>query len=125
MLNPSAENSSAPAGCVALVSSTAPSTATSTASNTVQPATLARQLAPTQQDLKLRSTLAANERLIEALREPLWLLALMALPRLVTCWYTRWQQRQQLLDLSDHLLRDLGLSPSDARLEGRKPFWIP
>ena len=31
--------------------------------------------------------------------------------------------RQQLLSLSDHQLKDIGLSRADAKQEGTKPFW--
>jgi len=35
----------------------------------------------------------------------------------------RWRQRQQLLELDDRLLADIGLSRRDAQMEARKPFW--
>lgn len=38
-------------------------------------------------------------------------------------WLERRRQRLALRDLDDHLLRDIGISRSDARREGRKPFW--
>lgn len=31
--------------------------------------------------------------------------------------------RQQLLQLDSHALKDIGISRSDAVMEGRKPFW--
>ncbi|PYB94453.1 DUF1127 domain-containing protein [Pseudomonas fulva] len=37
----------------------------------------------------------------------------------------RWHTRRALLQLSDHELRDVGLSWQEARSEGRKPFWRP
>jgi uncharacterized protein YjiS (DUF1127 family) len=37
--------------------------------------------------------------------------------------HDRWQQRQTLLDLDDHLLRDIGLTRNQAAREARKPFW--
>jgi uncharacterized protein YjiS (DUF1127 family) len=38
-------------------------------------------------------------------------------------WLERRRQRHALLELSDHLLKDIGLSRSEAEREGRKPFW--
>ncbi|NYZ15952.1 DUF1127 domain-containing protein [Azospirillum sp. RWY-5-1] len=38
-------------------------------------------------------------------------------------WLERRRQRLALRDLDHHLLRDIGISRSDARREGRKPFW--
>jgi uncharacterized protein YjiS (DUF1127 family) len=38
-------------------------------------------------------------------------------------WYDRWQQRQHLIDLDDHILRDIGISPREVERECAKPFW--
>ncbi len=38
-------------------------------------------------------------------------------------WALRARQRRQLLAMSPHLLRDIGLSRYDAEHEARKPFW--
>ena len=38
-------------------------------------------------------------------------------------WYDRWQQRQHLADLDDHILRDIGISPGTVERECAKPFW--
>jgi uncharacterized protein YjiS (DUF1127 family) len=37
--------------------------------------------------------------------------------------HERWQQRRALLDLSDHLLEDIGITREKAEREGGKPFW--
>jgi len=37
--------------------------------------------------------------------------------------HERWRQRQQLLELDDRLLADIGLSRREALEEARKPFW--
>lgn len=37
--------------------------------------------------------------------------------------YERWRQRQALMRLDDHLLKDIGLSRADVEAEVRKPFW--
>ena len=38
-------------------------------------------------------------------------------------WRQRQEQRRALAMLSDHLLRDIGLTRQDAEQELRKPFW--
>lgn len=35
----------------------------------------------------------------------------------------RQRQRQELLELDDRILRDVGIDRADAIREGRKPFW--
>ena len=35
----------------------------------------------------------------------------------------RWEQRRTLLEMDDHLLKDIGISRGDALREGRKSFW--
>ncbi len=37
--------------------------------------------------------------------------------------YERWRQRQALMRLDEHLLKDIGLSRADVEEEVRKPFW--
>ena len=54
---------------------------------------------------------AALRRLRPRLRHTVWL------------WHERARQRRQLQHLSDHMLRDLGLSRYDVHAEGSKPFW--
>ena len=43
--------------------------------------------------------------------------------RLIGRMYARWQQRQDLLDLDDRLLRDMGITRHQAEREASKPFW--
>jgi uncharacterized protein YjiS (DUF1127 family) len=40
-------------------------------------------------------------------------------------WLDRSRQRRQLAQLSDHMLRDIGLTRADAWAEAEKPFWRP
>jgi uncharacterized protein YjiS (DUF1127 family) len=40
-------------------------------------------------------------------------------------WLERARQRRHLLSLSDHMLRDIGLSRADVEGEAGKPFWRP
>jgi uncharacterized protein YjiS (DUF1127 family) len=42
---------------------------------------------------------------------------------LLLTWHARARQRRQLLSLSDHMLRDLGLTRADVMAEASKPFW--
>jgi uncharacterized protein YjiS (DUF1127 family) len=41
----------------------------------------------------------------------------------VLTWHERARQRRHLQSLSDHMLRDLGLTRADVLAEGSKPFW--
>jgi uncharacterized protein YjiS (DUF1127 family) len=38
--------------------------------------------------------------------------------------HERWRQRQALLKLDDHLLRDIGITRAEVIQEARKGFWI-
>lgn len=40
-------------------------------------------------------------------------------------WHERWRQRRALAGLTDHMLRDIGLSRADVAMELDKPFWRP
>ena len=40
-------------------------------------------------------------------------------------WIDRARQRRQLAELSDHMLRDIGVTRADAWAEADKPFWLP
>jgi len=46
-----------------------------------------------------------------------WLRALLRM-------HERRRQRQALLDLNDHLLRDIAVTRKQAQREGGKPFWM-
>jgi uncharacterized protein YjiS (DUF1127 family) len=43
--------------------------------------------------------------------------------RVVSNWLARRRTRRDLEVLDAHLLRDLGLTAQDARVEASKPFW--
>jgi uncharacterized protein YjiS (DUF1127 family) len=43
----------------------------------------------------------------------------------VLTWHERAQERRQLMQLSDHMLRDIGISRAEALGEAEKPFWQP
>ena len=44
---------------------------------------------------------------------------------LLLIWHQRARDRRQLESLSDHMLRDIGLSRADVFAEASKPFWRP
>jgi uncharacterized protein YjiS (DUF1127 family) len=43
----------------------------------------------------------------------------------VQSWHERARQRRTLMALSDHSLKDIGLSRADAWAESAQPFWRP
>jgi uncharacterized protein YjiS (DUF1127 family) len=47
----------------------------------------------------------------------------LRLSQLLDGWSLRKQQRRALLELSDHMLKDIGIGRGEAYREGRKPFW--
>jgi uncharacterized protein YjiS (DUF1127 family) len=47
----------------------------------------------------------------------------LAVLRKIDRMYERWCQRQQLLELDDHMLDDIGLTREQAIEMARKPFW--
>lgn len=59
-------------------------------------------------------TLAAVER-VEAFG--------VAIAKLVQTWIRRSQERRVLLQMSSHMLDDIGLTPGDVANEGAKFFW--
>lgn len=66
-----------------------------------------------QDNLRLRISRRAPDR------SAWWLSAVL----LAEAWLERRRQRRSLLELSDHTLKDIGLTRSDAYREGSKPFW--
>ena len=60
---------------------------------------------------------------IPPLHSPLQLLGTLA--RLFKEWEDRARQRRTLAEMPDHMLKDLGISRSDAQYEAEKPFWRP
>lgn len=49
--------------------------------------------------------------------------AIIDLSKTLLLWFERYQQRKQLAQLNEHLLKDIGISRSDALQEALKPFW--
>ncbi|QFT92961.1 hypothetical protein FIU86_08905 [Roseovarius sp. THAF9] len=60
-------------------------------------------------------------------RTTLPVLSLIAVKLAWACvlWTQRRKTRGHLSRLDDHMLRDIGLSPREADMEARKPFWRP
>jgi uncharacterized protein YjiS (DUF1127 family) len=63
--------------------------------------------------------------------EPPWRGAVAAVRRRLSpilytawLWHERARQRRHLQHLSEHMLRDLGLSRADVHAEADKPFWV-
>ena len=48
---------------------------------------------------------------------------IIELSKTLLLWSERYQQRKQLAQMSDHLLKDIGKSRNDAWQEAQKPFW--
>lgn len=61
-------------------------------------------------------SVVAERRLREALSRRLW--------RAAVRWAARARQRRDLAALDAQLLRDIGVTPGEARREAAKPFWI-
>lgn len=49
--------------------------------------------------------------------------AALSILRRLGSWYDRWLQQQNLAELDDHILRDIGISPREVERECAKPFW--
>ncbi len=41
----------------------------------------------------------------------------------IVAWQQRYELRQHLLEMDDHLLDDIGFSREEARQEAARPFW--
>jgi len=39
-------------------------------------------------------------------------------------WFARSRQRRDLAELDAHLLKDIGVTPGQAKREASKPFWV-
>ena len=38
-------------------------------------------------------------------------------------WQHNWRTRRHLKDMDGHMLKDIGLTPEQARKEAQRPFW--
>ena len=60
-----------------------------------------------------------------ARRRSSWARGVQRAVDLLLTWQHRARDRQQLQSLSDHMLRDIGLTRADVFAEASKPFWRP
>lgn len=65
-----------------------------------------------------QSVVPAADRVTRVARRPLWRLL-----DLLFSAMERRKQRHALMGLDDHLLKDIGISRSEAEQEVSKPFW--
>ena len=65
--------------------------------------------------------LRAATRFLPSLPSPVE--ALVRLAGMVATWERRAQERRSLAEMSQHMLKDLGISRLDARRASAKPFW--
>lgn len=70
-------------------------------------------------------TIKAAKRLGPSLRRslPSPVQVLIYLSDLLSTWEGRARERRSLAEMSNHMLKDLGISRTDARREAEKPFW--
>jgi uncharacterized protein YjiS (DUF1127 family) len=73
-------------------------------------------------DLRLRFPERTLERARHAL--PAWTVSeLRDVLAVVLRWHEMRRQRRALLELSDQMLKDIGISRADAMREAARPFW--
>ena len=73
--------------------------------------------------IQVRTTRAARRDLVR--QDWSWASAVRRAADLLLTWQQRARDRRQLESLSDHMLRDIGLSRADVLAEASKPFWRP
>jgi uncharacterized protein YjiS (DUF1127 family) len=73
----------------------------------------------------LRSFRARPRQALATRRGWSWASGLRRAAERLLSWQERARQRHQLQCLSDHMLRDIGLTRADVLAESTKPFWRP
>ena len=73
--------------------------------------------------IQARTAWAERRGLVRHARS--WSRALARAIDLLLVWQQRSRDRRQLESLSDHMLRDIGLTRADVFAEATKPFWRP
>jgi uncharacterized protein YjiS (DUF1127 family) len=68
-----------------------------------------------------KGSLKTAARSLPSLPSPMQVLVRLA--DLVAVWERRARERRTLSEMSEHMLKDLGISRVDARRESEKPFW--
>ena len=77
--------------------------------------------------IQVRTTPAARRHLASSLvrQYRTWSRGVRRAADLLLIWQQRARDRRQLQSLSDHMLRDIGLTRADVFAEASKPFWRP
>ena len=73
--------------------------------------------------IQARTAWAAGRGFVRQTRA--WSRAIGRAIDLLLIWQQRARDRRQLESLSDHMLRDIGLTRADVYAEASKPFWRP
>lgn len=68
------------------------------------------------------SMTALREHAVQDLSQNFWR-SVAGLAGLIQVWRNRQRQRRDLARMSEHMLRDIGLTPGEAMDEMAKPFW--
>ena len=74
-------------------------------------------------ETKLGGTGGVAPKFLRALGE-IRILAVKCL-EVIVIWQERAEQRHALRELDQRMLKDVGISASEAARESRKPFWLP
>lgn len=56
-------------------------------------------------------------------RRPLIAALVVRFARVTSVWITRRRTRKHLSELDDHMLKDIGITRTQARKEAARPFW--
>lgn len=76
--------------------------------------------------IQMRTTQATRNLVSGSVRQGWsWASGVQRLATLLLIWQQRARDRRQLESLSDHMLRDIGLTRADVFAEASKPFWRP
>ena len=76
--------------------------------------------------IQVRTAQATRNHVSDRVRQGWsWASGVQRLVTLLLTWQQRARDRRQLESLSDHMLRDIGLTRADVFAEASKPFWRP
>ena len=75
--------------------------------------------------IQMRAAQAARRSSANGRQDGSWARRIRRAADLLLTWQQRARDRRQLQTLSDHMLRDIGLTRADVFAEASKPFWRP